>query len=81
MISNKHKFRKRAQATAKVITISKIMSPKNKLSSKTKVSHKKQRRRSKIIVEDYDSKKITNITDIIGETLAEADDLEAGDTA
>ena len=79
MISNKHKFRKRAQATAKVITISKLLSPKKKHSSKTKVSHKKQRRRSKIIVEDYDSKKITNITDIISEPPA--DDLEAGDTA
>ena len=78
VLANKHKFRKRARATAKVITMSKIFSPKKKHSSKAKVSHKKQRRRSTIIVEDYDSKKITDITDLVCDP---PDNLEGEDIA
>ena len=54
--------------------MSKLLSPKKniikqtKITSKAKVSHKKQRRQSKIIVEDYDSKKVTEITNLVSDT-------------
>ena len=56
----------KAKATAKVLTMTRILSPpKKKTQSKGKHKHKKERRRSQIIVEDFDSKKITDITDIV----------------
>ena len=57
--------------------MSKLLSPKKriikqtKLMSKPKVSHKKQRRQSKIIVEDYDSKKVTDITALVSDAADE----------
>ena len=44
--------------------------------SKAKVLHKKQCRRSKIIVEDYDSKKITDIKDLVSDTPNEELEVE-----
>ena len=75
--AHKNRFRQKARATAKIITMSKILSPKKKITkqtkpmSKAKVSHKKQRRRSKIIVEDYDSKKVTDITALVSDAAEE----------
>ena len=57
--------------------MSKLLSPKKKIikqtkiTSKAKVSHKKQRRQSKIIVEDYDSKKVTDITALVSDAADE----------
>ena len=72
-MAKKHKFRKRAQATVKVITMGKILGPNKKHTSNGKVLQLKQRRRSTIIVEDYDSKKITYITDL--ESDLEVEDI------
>ena len=57
--------------------MSKMLSPKKtiikqtKITSKAKVSHIKQRRQSKIIVEDYDSKKVTDITALVSDAADE----------
>ena len=66
--ANKNRFRKKAQATATVISMSKMLSPRKKKPTRANIKQKKQRRKSKIIVEDYDSKKVTDITDLVIDT-------------
>ena len=45
-----------------------MLSPRKKKTTRANITHKKQRRKSKIIVEDYDSKKVTDITDLVSDT-------------
>ena len=59
--ANKDRFRKRALATAKVISLGKMLSPKKKHTSKVTDLHKKNRRKSvmvKMIEEACDSKEV-----------------------
>ena len=65
---DKNRFRKKAQATATVLSMTRILSPRKKKPTRANIKHKKQRRKSKIIVEDYDSKKVTDITDLVSDT-------------
>jgi hypothetical protein len=57
--------------------MSKMLSPKKKIIKQTKItgkakfSHKKQRQQSKIIVEDYESKKVTDIKALVSDTADE----------
>ena len=44
------------------------VSKKEEKNTRANIKHKKQRRKSKIIVEDYDSKKVTVITDLVSDT-------------
>ena len=45
-----------------------MLSPRKKKPTRANIKPKKQRRKSKIIVEDYDSKKVTDITDLVSDT-------------
>ena len=53
-MAKKHKFKKKAQAAEKVITMSIVLGPNKKYTSKGKLLQMKQWQRSTIIVEDYD---------------------------
>ena len=63
-------------ATAKVVTMAKLLSPQKKNTVKIKVPHKKHKSRSKIIVEDFDSKKKTDITGLVSETPIDGLEVE-----
>ena len=70
VIANKDRFKKKAKVTATVLKMTKLMSPKKKKPSKAKGVHNKERRKSKIIVVDYDSKKVTDITNLVSDIPA-----------
>ena len=71
MSANKDRFKKKAQATVKVLSMANILSPSKKNSTRKRSKHTRQRRRSKIIVVDYDSKQMTDITELVTDAPTE----------